>query len=108
MEGFKQFAMMPAAFQDSGKMDIGPQRHYDLPTPTTEIPTKSIDGTIEKIQYTTNPIAVYVAGHKWTLTKKQWDYLKSQGKELKENQRIRIELYLNGAIKSVDILNQIS
>ena len=69
-----------------------------------EIPTKQISGKINKIHYTHNPILVIISdGTTWKLDKKSWDFLKNQGKELKEGKTIQMELYLDGTVKNINL-----
>lgn len=75
-----------------------------LPTPTLDMPTKTVQGVVRRIVYNENPISIQLNnGTIWHLTKKQWDYLKATNKEPKINSYIQIEMFLDGTIKSVNI-----
>ncbi len=79
----------------------------NLPTPTLDIPTRTLEGTVRRINYTENPISIHFdSGTVWNLTKKQWDYLLSTNKEPRIDSKMQIEMYLDGTIKSVNITRQ--
>ena len=107
MMSFKEF-LNPGAFLNTTQMGLDPQTFgvghaLSLPTPTLEIPTKTIGGRITRINYTQNPISIHLNdGTIWNLTKKQWDYLLATNKEPRINGQIQIEVYLDGTIKSVN------
>jgi hypothetical protein len=104
---FREF-VNPGAFQDTSK--VGIDNHFfgigksDLPTPTLDLPTKTIASKVRRINYTENPISINLQdGTTWNVTKKQWDYLVAIGKTPKVNSSIQIEMYLDGTIKSLDV-----
>ncbi len=83
---------------------FGTGHSLNLPTPTMDMPTKTLQGKVRRIKYTENPISVQLdSGAIWHLTKKQWDYLRVTNKEPKINSNIQIEMYLDGTIKSVNV-----
>lgn len=107
MESFKEFynagAFSNTAWDGFDSQTFGIGKSLNLPTPTLEIPTKVIKGRIRSIFYTKNPITIALEnGTTWKLTKEQWDYLRSVGKEPKENKEVQIELYLDGTIKAIN------
>ncbi len=106
---FKEFvnagAFSNTAFRglDSNQF-VGSGHALNLPTPTLDMPTRTIHSTVRRIVYNENPISIQLMdGTIWNLTKKQWDYLKSTNKEPKINSNIQIEMFLDGTIKSVNI-----
>jgi hypothetical protein len=104
---FKEF-VNPGAFQNTAQMGMDNQffgvgHSLNLPTPTLEIPTKTVGGRISRINYTQNPISIYLTdGTVWNLSKKQWNYLLATNKEPKINGKVQIEVFLDGTIKSVN------
>lgn len=108
MESFKEF-VNSGAFQNTATTGYDNQffgigRALNLPTPTLDMPTKTLQGNVRRINYTENPISIQLdSGAIWNLTKKQWDYLRTVNKEPKVNSAIQIEMYLDGTIKSVNI-----
>lgn len=107
MMTFREFA---GAFQDTAKTGYDTQtfgigKSLNLPTPTLDIPTKSVSGRIQSIFYTQNPITIVLEdGTTWKLTFEQWKYLKKLGKEPQEGKRIMMELFLDGTVKSIDFI----
>ena len=92
------------SFLNTGYLYSNPQYYtrHDLPTPSIDIPTKLITGRIRRINYTENPISIiFDNGTHWSLVKKQWEYLTQIGCEPKEGLQFRLELFLDGTIKSV-------
>lgn len=78
-----------------------------LPTPTLDLPTKSIEGIVKQIRYTENPISINLTnGTTWKLTKKQWDYLAAVNKLPRINSRVQIETFIDGTIKSANVYDQ--
>jgi len=111
MQSFKEF-VNAGAFQNTvtkGYFGTPNNASYGgtpetLPTPTLDMPTKTVQGSVRRIVYNENPISVQLDdGTIWHLTKKQWDYLKATNKEPRINSNIQIEMYLDGTIKSVNI-----
>jgi hypothetical protein len=108
MESFKEF-VNAGAFSNTGFNQIDNQMFgighaLNLPTPTLDMPTKTLQGNVRRINYTENPISIQLdSGAVWNLTKKQWDYLRTVNKEPRVNSAIQIEMYLDGTIKSVNI-----
>lgn len=106
---FREF-VNAGSFQDTGKTGLdnnffGVGHALNMPMPTLDMPTKIIEGRIKKILYTQNPISVCLEdGTVWKATKKQWDYLRSIGREPKENLRMQLEIHLDGTIKAVNII----
>ena len=106
---FKQFLLEDSGgyFGNTATSGYDPQtfgigRSLNLPVPTLEIPAKHIEGRIRSIFYTQNPITIALDdGTTWKLTKSQWDYIQSQGKEIREGKRVQIEMNLDGTIKNV-------
>lgn len=87
----------------------GVDHSLTLSSPTLDIPTQIISGKIRKIHYTENPIMIEleIAPNKlrrWPMTKKQWEYAKSIGKEPRENMRVQMELFLDGTIKGLSVI----
>jgi hypothetical protein len=108
MESFKEF-YNAGAFQNTATTGYDNQMFgighaLNLPTPTLDMPTKTLQGNVRRINYTENPISIQLdSGAIWNLTKKQWDYLRTVNKEPKVHSNIQIEMYLDGTIKSVNI-----
>ena len=108
MTSFKEF-INPGYFSDTGKDGIDNQffgvgKSLNMPTPTLDLPTKTLEGKVRRINYTENPISIILQdGTTWNLTKKQWDYLVSINKTPKVNSSIQIEMYLDGTIKSINV-----
>lgn len=110
---FREF-VNTGAFLNTGWTGIDPNsfinlgqhsNDFALPTPTLDVPTKTIQGKIKRIFYTENPISVILDnGSVWKLTKKQWDHLKFYGREPKENARVQIEMTVDGTIKAINII----
>jgi hypothetical protein len=112
---FKEFleSVNPGSFLNTGWsgvdsnqfFNVGHSNDVDLPTPTLDMPTRTISSKIRKIAYTENPISILLDnGSMWKLTKKQWDHLKSYGREPKENARVEMEMTVDGTIKSINII----
>lgn len=81
------------------------EKRLNFPKVTFDIPTKIITGKVQNIFYTKNPICISLDnGTSWKVTKEQWDYLSHIGREPKKGKRVQLEMYLDGTIKSVDIL----
>lgn len=105
---FKEF-VNAGSFQNTGTTGYDNQMFgighaLNLPTPTLDMPTKTVQGNVRRIVYNENPISVQLDdGTIWHLTKQQWDYLKATNKEPKINSNIQIEMYLDGTIKGVFI-----
>jgi hypothetical protein len=103
---FREF-VSSGAFSDTGKDGFdnaffGIGHSLDMPMPTLNLPTRNIEGRVKRINYTSNPISVVLDnGTIWNLTKQQWDYLKTTGKEPKINSSVNIEMYIDGTIKSL-------
>lgn len=102
MESFKEY-VNAGAFLNSGWVGLASLPDTSsIPTPTLDIPTKTLTGRIRSIFYTKNPIAIVLEnGSVWKVTKSQWDYLVSMGKEPREGRFAQIEMNLDGTIKSV-------
>lgn len=107
MESFKEF-VNASAFQNIQAK--GSDNHWvsltgsPMPTPTLDIPTKTIEGNVRRINYTENPISILLDnGAMWNLTKEQWDYLRAINKEPKISSRMQIEMYLDGTVKAVNV-----
>jgi hypothetical protein len=110
MQTFREF-MNTGSFGNTATRNIDQQTfgsgHSNAvsPSPTLDLPTRVVEGRIRKLIYTSNPItAVLEDGTMWKITKKQWEYLKSIDREPKENRRVQLELFLDGTIKSVNVL----
>jgi hypothetical protein len=74
-----------------------------LPVPTLHIPLNRVSTKVSGIIFNHTPIIVnFDNGQQWKLTKKQWDFMKSQGKEPKINQRLEVATDLNGRVISVN------
>ena len=83
---------------------FGMGRSLNMPSPTLDIPTKTINSKVSKIFYTQNPICICLEdGTEWKITFKQWRYLESIGRKPKEGSRIQLELYIDGTIKAIDL-----
>lgn len=108
MLSFREF-VNPGAYLNTAVAGMAGQefgKSLSLPVPTLDIPTRIIETRVRSITYTTNPICICLEnGGTWRATKKQWEYLKSIGREPKENSRVQVELFLDGTIKSVDLLD---
>jgi hypothetical protein len=108
IQSFREF-VNAGAFQNTGTTGYDSQfwgigHSLSLPTPTLDMPTKTVQGTVRRIVYNENPISVQLDnGTIWHLTKQQWDYLKATNKEPKINSNIQIEMFLDGTIKGVFI-----
>jgi hypothetical protein len=108
MQSFREF-VNAGAFQNTGTTGYDNQvfgigHSLNLPTPTMDMPTKTLQGNVRRIKYNENPISVQLDdGSVWHLTKKQWDYLRVTNKEPQINSNIQIEMYLDGTIKSVTV-----
>ena len=108
MQSFKEFvnngAFLNTAWTGFDNQFFGIGKSLNLPTPTLDIPTKRIESRIRSIWYTKNPINIVLEnGTIYKLTKEQWDYLVSIGKELREGQNIAIEMFLDGTVRTIDI-----
>jgi len=107
MESFKEYvnagAFLNTTWSGLANLPYGPGDDTPgFPTPTMEIPTKSMSGRIRSIFYTKNPISIVLEnGAVWKVTKTQWDYLVSIGKEPREGVLAQIDMNLDGTIKSV-------
>lgn len=107
---FKEF-VNAGAFNNTAMMGYDNQffgigKSLNLPTPTMQVPTKTLKGNVRRINYTENPISIQLdTGAIWNMTKKQWDYLLAVNKEPKINSQVQIEMFLDGTIKSVNIVD---
>lgn len=101
---FKEF-VNTEAFLNMGDDNQFFNRSLTMPVPTFEIPTRTIQGTISSIYYTKNPITiVFDNGHLWKVTKEQWDNLVRSGKEPRKGKVMQVEMFLDGAVKFVNVL----
>jgi len=105
---FREF-VNPGAFGNTATAGIDNQffgvgKSLNLPTPTLELPTRTMEGRVSRIRYTENPIAIVLdSGAVWHLTKQQWDYLRSTNKEPKTGSRVQIEMFVDGTIRAVNV-----
>ena len=106
MESFKEFfnaGAINSGFAGLDNQFFGIGKSLNLPTPTLDIPTRTIQGRIQSIFYTQNPITITLEnGTTWKLTKEQWDYLRAIGKEPHMGKQVMLELFLDGTIKAVN------
>lgn len=110
LESYESGAFLNTSFSgiDNNFFGIGTDSSgnaaFTLPSPTLDIPTRTIQSRIRQIRYTDNPICICLEdGTEWKLNKDQWDYLTSLGKEPREGLMLQMELFLDGTIKSVDL-----
>ena len=88
----------------SNNQQVNREQIPNLPAITLDLPTKKITSKITDIKYNQNPIVISFAdGTRWTLIKKQWDYLISTGNKPKINSKIELEMYLDGSVKTCKI-----
>lgn len=103
---FKEF-VISGAYTNTGweGYDLsywGAGRTPTLPVPTLTPPVKVVEGVITHIMYTNNPITICVGNTTWNLTKDQWDTIVRHKKKPCVNDRVRLEMYLDGTIRSVN------
>ena len=106
MESFKEYvnagAFLNTAWAGLASTPTGIGDTPGFTSPTLDIPTRSISGRVRSIFYTKNPISIVLEnGTVWKVSKSQWDYLVSTGKEPCEGKLAQIEMNLDGTIKSV-------
>lgn len=109
MQSFKEYvnngAFLNTAWVGLDNQFFGTGRSLNLPTPTLDIPTKTITGKIRSIFYTQNPITIALEnGTVWKVNKEQWDYLQSIGREPREGKMVQMDLFLDGTIKAVNFI----
>lgn len=86
-------------WDDIEAMTMGQGHSMNLPVPTFRLPTKQFTATVRRIKYNQNPIQIeFDNGVDWRVSKKQWDYLKSIGREPKENAVADVSMLSNGMI----------
>lgn len=107
LESYNPGSFLNTAQNGFDNQFFGIGKSLQIPTPTLELPTKTLKGIVKRIVYNQDPIQIQLdTGAIWNLTKQQWDYMKFSNKEPKINSSIQITTSLDGTIQSVDVTHQ--